>query len=283
MISQVEADADEPSLDVSDASTLGAVLKLQLDADHGDQAHTPALPVLESQQEDLKEMLRQGVESRRDLLMLTHVASAVSAGHVPNAWFKDVLNDRWTVAACLADEEARKSLCAHPPSESEAMSKRTDIIQKTLSPSFDSALTNLRQHAADFIDEDDGIDHVDRQRFLALRPRLHQFAVKQHTALRWAFGDAEDHDPIQTRADALEWANKVSAGCGRYLTGFASEVANPVKNWWPALMLDGDQYLVTLLAERVLPAMNQLLRTAAFEADELPTRPAPAAGGGNIS
>jgi len=76
------------------------------DETKAESAHVPALPTLRAQQADIRQRLRDGFESRHDLLIWSHVASAICVGRVPDTWFTELINDQWTVAACLQDENS---------------------------------------------------------------------------------------------------------------------------------------------------------------------------------
>lgn len=244
----------------------------------------PALPVLRAQQRDLREWLRAGMPARRDLLLWAHGAAAVSVGEVPDDWFSSLINDQWTVAACLSDPSDRRRLCGDAaPSASQARSRRTEIIRGTLSPAFGKALERVRTHAGDYVEDAQGIKHTDKQRFLALRPRLHQVAVEQHRALLEPFGVGEErpHD----RASVVEWADTVAYACagGSLPSNWPRAVSMPSGEWCDALLNGRSSVLESNLAADVLPAMNEALRTAAKEADELAARRGGGGGNGSIT
>jgi len=272
------------SSSVSSASPLGDVLDKQRSDLDEKAAHTPALPTLRVQQQELRERLRDGLEDRRAILMWSHAAAAVAVGQVPDGWFGDLVNDRWTVAACLADESKRVGLCGrNSPDDEQAASVRMDIIQNTLSPAFQSALGTVRERAGDVTTDRDGVKHMDRQRFLALRPRLHQVAVAQHKALRQAFG-AGDWDPLDSREAVIEWCDYVGYSCAGFLErDFTTRVASPMGQWWGSLTEDRGAELESLLAAEVLPAMNAALRVSGAESDEMAARSHFDSDGGNIS
>lgn len=269
---------------ISTTSTgpLGSIISMQREDDEtrAESAHVPALPTLKAQQEDIRRRLRRGFESRHDLLMWSHVAAAISVGRVPDSWFSDLINDQWTVAACLDDESKRATLCGDSaPSDSQARTERTQIVQEVLSPAFQRAIDVIRAQSADFTEEQDGVRHTDRQRFIAMRPRLHQTVVDQHRALRKPFGDG-----IRSQADAVEWADNVAyAANGALERDFTTRVCSPMSQWWDALSNERVAVLDSLLAEEVLPAWNSALRTASSNAEELPSGTVDSSTGGNIS
>jgi len=246
-----------------------------------ESAHVPALPTLRAQQRDIRSRLRSGFRSRHELLVWSHVAAAISVGRVPDGWFSRLINDQWTVAACMDSHEKREALCGDTaPSPSEARTERTRIIQDVLSPAFQKAVDVIRAQSNDFTDEQDGVRHTDRQRFIAMRPRLHQRVVDQHRALREPFGETG----VRSQADAVEWADEVAyAASGHLPRDFTSQVCNPMSQWWTALANEQTSVLDSMLAEDVLPAWNSALRTASSNAEELPSGRVASSAGGNLS
>jgi len=245
-----------------------------------ESAHVPALPTLRAQQRDIRSRLRTGFESRHELLVWSHVAAAISVGRIPDGWFSRLINDQWTVAACLDSPSHRRQLCGETaPSPSEAGTERTRIIQDVLSPAFQKAVDVIRAQSNDFTDEQDGVRHTDRQRFIAMRPRLHQRVVDQHRALRAPFGEG-----VRSQADAVEWADEVAyAASGHLPRDFTATVCNPMSQWWTALANEQTAVLDSMLAEDVLPAWNSALRTASSNAEELPSGRVASSSGGNLS
>ncbi|RLM67060.1 hypothetical protein DVK05_06050 [Halorubrum sp. Atlit-8R] len=262
---------------------LGSIISMQREDDErsAEKAHVPALPTLRAQQRDIRSRLRSGFKSRHELLVWSHVAAAISVGRVPDKWFSRLVNDQWTVAACLDSHEKRERLCGDTaPSPSEARTERTRIIQDVLSPAFQKAVDVIRAQSGDFTDEQDGVRHVDRQRFIAMRPRLHQRVVDQHRALREPFGEAG----VRSQADAVEWADEVAyAASGHLPRDFTAKVCNPMSQWWTALANEQTAVLDSMLAQDVLPAWNSALRTAASNAEELASGTVASSSGGNIS
>jgi hypothetical protein len=263
---------------MTDDTVLDEVLAQSTDApDETDPSWTPALPALRAQQQDLRDRLRAGFEDRQSLLMWAHAVGAVSAGHVRDAWYRELLTDRWAVAACLTDESAREQLTDHPPTRTQGASLREDIIQEDLSAAFQAALKELRKHAGDYTDDEDGVDNVERQRFLGMRPRLHQVAIAQKRALEWALGNevrigGVSYDGFDSRSDVLDWGEYVVfATTGLVPDGFGRRVASPLSDWYAELTRDGSSvWLEMLLAEEVMPAMNAALRDAVKSAEEAP-------------
>lgn len=232
----------------------------------GDQAWMPGLPTLRAQQRDLVTSLRQGFESRRHALMWTHAVGVLSLGHVRDDWYSDLLGDRYRVGALLEDEDARSRLCEHPPSDTSAGFIRDQLQQDALAPAFQDARAEVRAAASDYTEGDGGVGDPDRQRFLAMRPRLHQIAVAQHQALREAFG------VFESRRQVLDWADFIDYATLSYLPGdFPRRVSAPASDWWHVLTSDERSVWLELrLAETVLPACNNALREAMQSGTEEP-------------
>ncbi|TKX85756.1 hypothetical protein EXE43_11935 [Halorubrum sp. SS5] len=270
---------------ISSASSpdpLGSIISIQREDDErtADSAHVPALPTLRAQQRDVRARLRSGFKTRHELLVWSHVAAAISVGRVPDDWFSHLINDQWTVAACLDSHAKREAICGDTaPSPSEARTERTRIVQDVLSPAFQKAVDVIRAQSNDFTDDQEGVRHTDRQRFIAMRPRLHQRVVDQHRALRTPFGEG-----VQSQADAVEWADEVAyAASGHLPRDFTATVCNPMSQWWTALANEQTAVLDSMLAQDVLPAWNSALRTASSNAEELPSGRVASSSGGNLS
>lgn len=235
----------------------------------GAGAYTPALPTVRAQQQDLRDRLRDGFADRREILLWQHAVATVSAGQVDDDWHRKILSDRWRTAALLSDPAARDRMAEHPPTAEHARSERQDIVQEDLIPAFRSALGQIRKWAGDYTDTAEGINGTDRQRFIGMRPRLHQLAVVQHRVLRRALDEADDHPPIQSREDVLEWVDAVVfATSGLVSDTFVRDVTAPLGEWWRPLTQDRGTVLELLLVSDVLPPMNRALRDAAERAEE---------------
>jgi hypothetical protein len=246
-------------------------MHIQADMDSTDEksAYTPALPALRAQHREMRHRFLGGFDSRRDLLLWAHATTAVTVGRVPAEWFAEMINDRWMVAATLADESRRAELTNSPPDDEQAHSVRMDVVEDTLSPAFQSAVKTMRIHAGDYVEESGGLDHVSRQRHIALRPRLTQLAVSQHKALRWALGSG-DWTPPSNRDEALDWADYVGYACaGTLPEDWARRVASPLGEWWGPLLKSRGPMLESLLAAEILPKMRDSLRMAGRDAEEM--------------
>ena len=250
-------------------SALGDLLEAEPATDDDQpptRAWVPGLPTLRAQQRELVNRLRSGFDSREDVFLWLHAVAALSFGNVDDDWFLNLLSDRFRVGALLANPEQREALCEHPPSESQAEFVRDSIQQATLSEAFRASRAQIRASAADFTDGDGGAGNPERQRFLAMRPRLHQIAVAQHNALESAF------TAFGSRRAILDWADHLDyATLGFLPEGFPSRVTSPTSDWWTVLTRDGGgAWLEMRLAESVLPACNEALRAAMETGSEEP-------------
>jgi hypothetical protein len=237
------------------------------DGERGEQAWMPGLPTLRAQQRDLIQSLRSGFQNRRHALMWAHAVGVLSLGHVSDEWYAELLGDRYRVGALLADTEDRADLCSHPPSDSSATFIRDQIQQDALAPAFQDARAEIRASASDYTEGEGGVGDPSRQRFLAMRPRLHQIAVAQHQALLEAFDDFE------SRREVLDWADFLDYATLSYLPGdFPSRVSSPTSDWWHVLTSsERGVWLELRLAETVLPAANNALRDAMQSGTEEPS------------
>lgn len=232
---------------------------------------TPALPVLQAQQTGLRKSLREGFENREEILLWTHAAAAISVGHLEPSFGRRIVSDRWRVATLLKSESDRERMCANPPSEEIARSERQSIIQADLSPRFQEALSTMRGSAADYTD-DEGVEHLDKQRFIAMRPRVHQLAVAQHETLCWALDRAE-RQAVQDRQSVQKWLDYAGYACAGALPDRVFQNAlSPASDWWGALIADDKQHLISLLAEDMLGPMTDALYVAATNAEERPSK-----------
>lgn len=235
-------------------------------SDDGEEAWMPGLPTLRAQQRTLISRLREGFDSRLHILTWTHAVAVLSLGYVDDDWFGDLLGDRYHVGALLGDKDDREALCGSPPDESSVEFLRDQLQQDALAPAFQRAREEIRSSGGDFTDSANIAD-PERQRFIAMRPRLHQIAVAQHRAIREAF------TVFESRREVLDWADHLDYATLGYLPAdFPQEVAAPTSDWWFVLTHeDRDVWLELRIAETVLPAANKALRDAMRSGTEEPS------------
>lgn len=225
----------------------------------------PGLPTLRAQQKELISQLREGFEGRLQILMWTHAVGVLSLGYMEDDWFGDVLSERYYVGAMLADQERRDALCGNPPDESSSAFIRDKIQQDDLAPAFQRAREEIRSSGGDFTDSNHTANPK-RQRFIAMRPRLHQVAVAQHRAISEAFSE------FASKRDVLDWADHLDYATLGYLPEeFPQKVASPTSDWWHVLTNDDRTVWLELrIAQTVLPAANKALRDAMKSGTEEP-------------
>jgi hypothetical protein len=223
----------------------------------------PALHALRVHQEGLRERLVDGFASREAVLQWAHAVSVVSLGQVDDGWCHDLLSDPWRMAALLADEQARQRVTAHAPSDEQAQSERTDIYGETLLAGFNGAVSLLADQKVEHDDEGLSLEDVQRQRWVMLRPALHEVATRQRRVLAWAL-DLPDCDraPLRNRGDVHRWGQElVFAADGDVDDELLRRLASPAGLWLDALINPQSAMLELLLAEDVLPLFNETVRT----------------------
>lgn len=254
--------ADSGVAQLAADSPLGSVLADRRSPD--DASHVPALETLCHQQDDVRQRLSEGFDSVYDVFLWLHAAASVAVGDLPDDWAVSVIGDRFWTAALLTDSERRERLTTHPPTGDVAASVRGELRDKYLDPAFQRARTRLRQQSND---HDDAVEDLDRQKYLALRPRVHQVAVRQHRVLRDAMGIGP-HAPLNSRTGVRDWISRVGLACGGRTGGWADAVRAPNSEWWKLLNGEAGMYLLVRLADELLPPMNRMLRQVSVEGTE---------------
>lgn len=240
------------------------------------KGYTPAFPAVYERQEKLKERLRHGFDGVNELILWEHDVDVYSLGFATPEWHLELLTDRYRVHALTSDglDEGGQTV--------------SELLQETVTPAFRSAQAFLRQAAMDFENE-----VAVNNRYPAMRPRVGQLATAQREALEGVLnlrpgqyekkkmGDRE----IETRDDLEDWVDRVMyATAGGVDDGFIRKVQSPASEWWRAIFGPGEAYLHILLAEEVLPPMNEAIRNAAYNSDEQPSaKDIEAGSGGSIS
>jgi hypothetical protein len=252
---------------MSDAGSPGGALAFLANTGESPPARAMAFRVLERQQADVHDAFRAGFGSVGELVEWLHAASAVSLGYVDDEWVSSVVGDWWLVAGLLDDADRRQALTEHPPARPAMVRERQ--LREHLLPAFNSAVAFLRANAETHAEQDVERAGQRRQRFLAMRPRVHQVAVAQHRLLRRALG-APEADPIATQQDLTDWARAVvQVTTGAVSSEWLRTVTRPTSLW--ATLLTGDSgraMLYALVASDLLPAMNAALHDAAQRGSE---------------
>lgn len=247
----------------SDPTAPGAALGFLGTEFPDDSGPVAAWDVLDDQQAAVHDAFREGFPTVRSLVEWCHAASAVSLGFVDDDWAGELVADWWAVAGLLSDPDRRDALSTSPPSSPSTV--RETIVQRDLLPAFNSAIGLLRSKAVEH--DERAVERHNAQRFLAMRPRVHQVAVAQHRLIREALG-AATADEIETRRDVTRWARTVvQTTTGAVSSEWLETVTRPSGLWFA--LLTGDSGRVVLfrkLASELLPAMNAALHDAAKRA-----------------
>lgn len=249
--------------------------------DDVERMHVAAPAALRDQYRDARDSLLAGFADRTELLLWQHDVIARTIGHVPDDWHRGLVADRWTVAALLADAEDREALSDYPPTEQQAKGIRLDIVTETLAPARTTALKWFWERTTDYTSEE-GPVAPSKQKFLAMRPRVHELAADQRRVLCWALDVDEPGtdrpEPISDREGLMQWADDViHATNGLVGESFTASVCKPTSDWYAALLGEPGPLLHYLLAgglgeqdAAVLPVMNRAIREAAKSGTEYP-------------
>jgi hypothetical protein len=226
-----------------------------------DRSFAAGLDSLRAQQRHLQESLREGFETRQELLEWCHAVDVVAGGQTPETWHEDLVRDRWQVACLMADPADRTAVCPEAPEAAATVDAfRRRIIRKTLLPAFQDVLTLLRDRVGEFSDEE-GVRDAERMQYVAGRPRLHQRAVEQHGLLRRTLDD-----PPRSESVVLSWAEDVIHTTeGHVGAAFVEDVLDRHGEWWHSLTHGPSVRLEWLLASEVFPAMIAELVTNSNE------------------
>ena len=230
-----------------------------------DRSFAAGLDSLRAQQRHLQESLRDGFQTRTEVLEWCHAVDVVSGGQTPETWHEDLVKDRWQVACLMAESSDRLAICDQAPSDDEtADAFRRKLIRKVLLPAFQSATELLRDRVGEFSDEE-GVKDAERLQHVAGRPRLHQRAVEQHGMLRWTL-----RDPPRVESEVLAWAEDIIHMTeGHVHGGFIEDVLDRHGEWWHSLTRGPSVRLEWLLAGEIFPAMNATLSKLVTNSNEL--------------
>lgn len=232
--------------------------------------------VLSYQQSRVHERFREGFATPIEAFLWMHSAGAVALGYIDEDWYRETvtLPNWWEFSALVADPAVREHMSDRPPGERSAQAVRNEYIENVLLPAFDRAMGVIAGSTDEYLDGDQGGAAVetDRQRYLAMRPRVHQRTVRQHRALRRAFGELGG---LESREDVDRWAMEVSQSAGGGIgENWIDKVTTPSGAWQTELRSEGPSALLLLwLSSEVLPPMMVALRSAAKRSSETPQEP----------
>lgn len=235
--------------------------------DNLDRSFAASLDSLRAQQRHLQESLRDGFQSRPEIIEWCHAVDVVSAGQTPTDWHANLVRDRWKMACFVADPDVRDNITDETPdAESTRQRVRRQTVRNVLLPAFQSVLKILRERVGEYTDgKEGGVREAERMQYIAGRPRLHQRAVEQHQLLHTAL-----HNPPRTETEIMDWGeDAIHATEGRTEEGFLEDLLDRHGDWWHALTRGPSVRLEWLLVDDVLPACNVTLSTLAADSDEL--------------
>lgn len=255
-----------------DTSPVEALLSPDVDAagvrdvEDTQRAWVPGIPTMREQQRELTDRLRSGFTRRREVFYWAHAVGVLSWGKIRPDWYRDLISDPFMVAALLRSREAREEVAKAAPTDAGAETLRTDMETMVLQPAFQAARRDLIDVAGD-ADPGAATDPTE-QRFIAMRPRLHQIALEQHDALTGAFTDHDSRESVVDWLDALD-----NAAPGAFPPEFFRRVTTPTSEWWVLLTADTPGVrLEEKLAEEVLPRLNATVKRAVETGGESPER-----------
>ncbi|MBP1985939.1 hypothetical protein [Halolamina salifodinae] len=227
----------------------------------------PAVDELTLAQEEMFEELEDGFDTRADLLLWMHKASARTLGRVDDDWAVRVLRSRQQTAA-LVGEAGGASGEIEDLEALERRLQRDDELLEACSVS----MRIMAQSSTQYADESGGSEEFGEQRWLAMRPALDELVQRQRTALEKVLGrhpeqprGLRDHDDLST------WVRSVLQA-SRGIDGGLSHDAI-WSRWWRMLTIDGDARVEDAslhleLADSVLSVFNAALREEASMAEE---------------
>lgn len=227
----------------------------------------PAVDELADAQDELFDELERGLADRRELVLWIHKASARTLGRVPDEWPVTILSSRYRAGALLVDEsEVNRSL-----SNLERRLIRDDTLMDACGRSMRFMSQTAAQYDGGGGDSEDGrrSREFGNQRWLAMRPALHELVQRQRTVLERALGlDPKYPDGLESHDDLARWVRTVIQA-SRGIDGGLSHDAI-WSDWWRQVLLD-DPTAVDLhlsLAEDVLTVFNAAIREEATAANE---------------
>lgn len=228
----------------------------------------PAVDELAQSHRELFEQLELGFETRGDLLLWLHKASALTLGRIPDEFAVETLSSRYRTAALL--ERTGEHVADEDAARHERELIRDDVLLDPCSTSMRFIAQTSNQYGA--ASEDGSKDgKFGPQRWLAMRPALGELVSRQRTALRRVVGrDPEYPNGLETHDDLSTWVRSVIQASRGMDGGLTREALwSP---WWRQA-LAGNVSAVDLhlrLADDVLRVFNAAIREEATQATEAP-------------
>lgn len=246
-------------------------------SDHAARIGELSLDTLHGDVGALLDELEHGVNSRRDLVVWCHKASARTLGQLPDEWAVRLLSSRYRTAALLDDPRERDRITDRAPDEARARLERRLVGSDRLLASYTDAMQLLASQADEYQETDvDG--ELGPQKWLAMRPTLDDLVSRQRGALERVLGLDDDYpDGLASLDEVDTWVRAVVRATRGDEDGLTHKAMwSP---YWRELLLGPpDSPMLHLeLADVVLAAMNRQLRTVATGSTEAlaDDRPAP--------
>lgn len=235
-----------------------------------DRQVVPALDTLVKDQRELFDELERGFGRRVDVVEWCHKASVRTLGQLPDEWAAEILSDRYRLAAMLDDQRVRDRTTKHAPDDERARRERRMLADDELLRASRSAMQLLGQQAEEYIETDEQGSGIEGdQRWLAMRPGLHDLAARQRGSIRRVLG-LDDAYPggLTGYEDVSEWVRGVIRAT-KGVDGGISTSAVWDLYWRNALTGPVDSASMhALIAEDVLSVMNRSIRETATAARE---------------
>ncbi|WP_162562349.1 hypothetical protein [Salinigranum rubrum] len=225
----------------------------------------PALDTLAADQRVLYEDLEAGFSSRVDVVLWCHKAHVRTLGQLPDSWSRELLGDRYRVAALLDDDCERGRATKYAPDDQRARRERQMIGDDQLLTACRDAMQLLGEFAQEHPD-DESIDGP--QRYLAMRPALDDLVRRQRGSLKRVLGRDGNPGGLQSHDEISSWVRGVIRST-KGVDGGISRSAMWDLFWRSALLGDpSSPSLHLLLAEDVISVMNRSIRETATASRE---------------
>lgn len=222
-----------------------------------------ALDTLSDDQQVLFDELERGFATRVDVVLWLHKVSARTLGMTSDDLARRVLTNRYQLAAMLEDPRDRRRLSPKAPDPERARRERMILANDEILEAARDAMAYLGNHADEHVESTDNGD-LGPQRYLAMRPALHDTVSRQRAALKRVLGRSDEYPSgLESGRDVERWVRAVI----RAVKGADGGISHQAT--WDLYLqnvLTGSPQSPSLhleLADRVLPIMNRSIREAA--------------------
>jgi len=222
-----------------------------------------SLDTLSDDQAELFDELESGFATRVDVVLWLHKVSARTLGMADDQLALDVLRNRYRLAAMLEDPRARARLSSNAPDDDRARRERKMLANDELLEACRDAMQFLGRHADEHVGGYAGED-LGPQRYLAMRPALHDTVSRQRGAIKRVLGRDDSYPRgLESGRDVERWVRGVIRSVKGSDAGI-SQAATWDLSWRTTLTADPTSPTLHLhLADRVLPIMNRTIRESA--------------------